>query len=173
MENESEKQIKPSKSKPWTVSVADDIVAPRIFLALHVYIPLSCDVTSWIIRLARDFLIRLPARWLPLFFSHITSGAGFPVAMHWNEAVLVSFTTLETGEDTMTGAEIDFPASPLGPGGPWSPFGPWGPGSPWMPFSPLSPRCPCDPFGPCLPGDPVCPGLPRLPLILSSNAWGR
>ena len=41
-------------SSPWTVNVADEVIIPRIFLALHVYTPRSCDVTSLIINASRD-----------------------------------------------------------------------------------------------------------------------
>ena len=147
---------------PWTVNVADDVITPRMFLALHVYTPPSCDVTSVIIRPPRDFTMRLPTRRLEFRFSHVTWGTGFPLTSHCNEAAPVSFTTMDTGGDTIVGAEMDSLGSPLGPWGPWSPLGPEGPWSPWAPLSPRGPCGPWGPGGPCLPG---APGLPRLPLL--------
>ena len=146
-------------SSPWTVNVADEVTIPRIFSALHVYTPRSCDVTSLIINASRDWTIRLPSERLEFFFSQVTWGVGFPLTSHWNEAIPVSFTTIDTRGDTIEGAEMDSPGSPLGPWGPWSPLGPGGPWSPWVPVGPWGPW---GPGGPCLPG---LPGLPRLPLI--------
>ena len=138
-------------------------MTPRIFLALHVYSPLSCDVTSRIISPPRDCTIRLfKGLILEICFSHVTWGVGFPLTSHCNEAIPVSFTTMDTGGDTIEGAEMDSPGSPLGPWGPWSPLGPGGPWSPWVPLFPLGPWGPRGPGGPCLPG---APGLPRLPLV--------
>ena len=146
--------------------MADDVITPRIFLALHVNIPPSCDVTSVIIRPPRDCAIRLCATRLEFSFNHVTCGLGFPLTSHWNEAVPVWFTTTDIGGDTIAGAEIDSPGLPLSPWGPWSPLGPGGPWSPSAPLSPLGPCGPWGPGGPCLPGGPLPPGLPRLSLIL-------
>ena len=41
-------------SLPCTVNVAEDDTVPRKLIASHVYNPLSCDVTSTIIRPSRD-----------------------------------------------------------------------------------------------------------------------
>ena len=155
-----------TRSSPWTVNVADDVTTPRIFIALHVYIPPSCDVTSGIFRASHDITIRLSAKILEFCFSHVTSGSGFPLTSHWNEAAPVSFTTIDNGGDTTEGAEMDSPGSPLGPWGPWSPLGPGGPSSPSSPLSPFGPCSPWGPSGPCLPGGPLWPGLPRRPLML-------
>ena len=146
---------------PSTVNVAEDDTVPRKFLALHVYNPLSCDITSTIIRPSRDWNIRLSAGRLEFSFSHVTWGAGFPLTSHCNEAIPVSFTTIDTRGNTMEGAEMDSPGSPLGPWGPWSPLGPGGPWFPWAPLSPFDPCSPRGPGGPCLPG---WPGLPLCPL---------
>ena len=142
--------------------MADEVLTPRIFLALHVYTPPSWDVTSRIISPPRDCMIRLSKGRLEFCFIHVTWGVGFPLTLHCSDAILVSFTTMDTGGDTIEGAEIDSPGSPLGPGGPWSPLGPGSPWSPWVPLFPLGPWGPRGPGGPCLPG---APGLPRLPLI--------
>ena len=99
---------------------------------------------------------------LEFCFRHVTWGVGFPF-LHCNEAIPVSFTTMDTGGDTKEGTEMASPESPLGPWGPWSPLGPGGPWSPWVPLFPLGPWGPRGPGGPCLPG---ALGLPRLPLIL-------
>ena len=147
---------------PWTVKAADEVTTPRIFLASHVYSPPSCDVTSLIIRPPLDCKMRLLKERLEFCFNHVTWGVGFPLTSHCNEAIPVSFTTMDIGSDTKEGAEMDSPGSPLGPWGPWSPLGPGGPWSPWVPLFPLGPRGPRGPGGPCLPG---APGLPRLPLI--------
>ena len=155
-----------TRSLPWTVNVADDVTTPRIFIALHVYIPPSCDVTSGIFRASRDITIRLSAKILEFCFSHVTSGSGFPVTSQWNEAAPVSFTTIDNGGDTIEGAEMVSPGSPLGPWGPWSPLGPGGPSSPSSPLSPFGPCSPRGPCEPCLPGGPLWPGLPRRPLML-------
>ena len=133
-------------------------MTPRIFLALHVYTPPSCDVTFRIVSPPRDCLIRLSKGRLEFCFIHVTWGAGFPLNSHCSDAILVSFTTMDTGE----GAEMDSPGSPLGPWGPSSPSGPGGPWSPCAPLFPLGPWCQLGPGGPCLPGGP---GLPRLHLI--------
>ena len=136
---------------------------PRIFVALHVYTPPSCDVTSRIISRPRDCTIRLfKGLILEFCFSHVTWGVGFPLTSHCNEAIPVSFTAMDAGGDTIEGAEMDSPGSPLGPWGPWSPLGPGGPWSPWLPLFPLGP------WGPRSPG---APGLPRLPLIGSQTVY--
>ena len=143
---------------PWTVNVDDEVTTPRIFFALHVYTPPSCDVTSLIIRPPRDCMIRLSAGRLEFSFSHVTWGTGFPLTSHCSDAIPVSFTTMDIGGDTIEGAEMDSPGSPLGP---WGPCSPLSPGGPWSPWGPLGPCGPWGPTGPCLPGGP---GLPRLPL---------
>ena len=151
-------QWKINRKLPWTVNVADAVTTPRIFFALHEYTPPSCDITSPITRPPRDCMIRLSAGRLEFYFNHVIWGTGFPLTSHCNEAIPVSFTTMDIGGDKIEGAEMDSPGSPLGPWGPWSPLGPEGPWSPWGPL------CPCGPWGPtgpCLPGGP---GLPRLPL---------
>ena len=160
-ENDGELKLqwKINKKLPWTVNVADEDTIPRIFFALHVYTPPSSDVTSLIIRPPRDCTVRLSAGRLEFSFSQVTWGTGFPLTSHCNEALPVSFTTMDIGGDTIEGAEMDSPGSPSGPWGPWSPFGP---GSPWSPWVPLGPCGPWGPAAPCLPGGP---GLPRLPLI--------
>ena len=137
-------------------------MTPRIFLALHVYTPPSCDVTSRIISPPRDCTIRLSKGRLEFCFSHATWGVGYPLTSHCNEAISVSFTTMDIGGDTREGAEMDSPGSPLGPWGPWSPLGPGGPWSPWTPLLPFGPCGPWGPGGPCFPGGP---GLPRFTLI--------
>ena len=142
--------------------MADEVLTPRIFLALHVYTPPSCEVTSRIISPPLDCMIRLSKGRLEFCFIHKTWGVGFPLTLHCSDAKPVSFTTMDTGGDTIEGAEIDSPGSPLGPWGPWSPLGPGGPWSPWLPLFPLGPWGPRGPRAPCLPG---APGLPRLPLI--------
>ena len=144
---------------PWTVNVADFFINPRMLLATHVYTPPSFDVTSLIIKPPRDCTIRLSAGRLVFSLSHVIWGTGFPLTSHCSEATSVSFTTMETGDVTIEGAEMDSPGSPLGPWGPWSPLGP---GGPWSPWEPLGPCGPWGPGGPCLPGGP---GLPRRPLI--------
>ena len=89
---------------------------PRIFVALHVYTPSSCDVTSRIISRPRDCSIRLFKRLILEFcFSHVTWGVGFPLTSHCNEVIPVSFTAMDAGGDTIEGAEMDSPGSPLGP----------------------------------------------------------
>ena len=138
--------------------MADEVTTPRIFLALHVYSPPSCDVTSLITRSPRDCMIRLSEGRLEFSFSHVTWGTGFPLTSHCTDAIPVLFTTMDIGGDTIEGSEMDSPGSPLGPWGPWSPLGPGGPWSPWVHLGPCSPW---GPAGPCLPGGP---GLPRLPL---------
>ena len=159
-ENDGELKLqwKSNKKLPWTVNVTDEDTIPRIFFPLHVYTPSSCDVTSLIIRPPPDCTVRLTAGRLEFSFSHVTWGTGFPLTSHYSEAIPVSFTTMDIGDDTNEGAEMDSPGSPLGPWGPWSPFVPGGPWSPWGPFGPCGPW---GPAGPCLPGGP---GLPRLPL---------
>ena len=76
-------------SSPWTVNVADEVIIPRIFLALHVYTPRSCDVTSLIINASRDWTIHLSSGRLEFCFSYVTWGAGFPLTSYWNEAIPV------------------------------------------------------------------------------------
>ena len=147
---------------PWTVNVADGVMTPRIFAALHVYILPSCDVTSLIINASRDWIIRLSSGRLEFCFSHVTSGVGLPLRSHGNKAIPVSFTTIDTRGDTIEGAEMDSPGSPLGP---WGPLSPLGPGGPWSPWEPLGPCVPWGPGGPCFPGGP---GLPRRLLIPGS-----
>ena len=137
-------------------------MTPRIFLARQVYTPPSCDVTFRIVSPPPDCVIRLFKGRLEFCFIHVTWGVGFPLTLHCSDAIPVSFTTMDTGGDTIEGAEIDSPGSPLGPWGPWSPLGPGGPWSPWVPLFPLGPWGPRGPRAPCLPG---APGLPRLPLI--------
>ena len=160
-ENDRELRLqwkKNTRDLPWTVNVADEVMTPRIFFALHVYTPPFCDVTSLNMRPPRDCIIRLSAGRLEFSFSHVTWGTGFPLTSHCSDAILVSFTTMEIGGDTIEVAEMDSPGSPLGPWGPWSPLSP---GGPWSPWGPLGPCGPWGPAGPCLPGGP---GLPRLPL---------
>ena len=123
------KHTKLKRVLPWTVNVADEVTTPRIFLALHVYTPPSCDVTSPIIRPLRVCTILLSAVRREFSFSHVTWGIGFPLTSHCNEAKPVSFTTMEDGGDTIEGAEMDSPGSPLGPWGPWSPLGLWSGGT--------------------------------------------
>ena len=119
------------RNLPWTVNVDDEVTTPRIFFALHVYTAPSCDVTSLIIRPPRDCMIRLSVGRLEFSFSHVTWGTGFPLTSHCSEAIPVSFTTMDIGGDTIDGAKMDSPGSPLGPWGPWSPLSPGGPWSPW------------------------------------------
>ena len=138
-------------------------MTPRMFLALHVYTPLSCDVTSRIISRPPDFTIRLSKEMLEFCFSHVTWGVGFPLTSHCNKAISVSFTTMDIGGDTIEGAETDSPGSPFDPWGPWSPLGPGGPWSPWVPLFPLRPWGPWGPGGPCFPRGPVFPRLPLIP----------
>ena len=147
--------------------MADEVTTPRIFLALHVYSPPSCDVTSLITKSPRDCMIRLSEGRLEFSFSHVTWGTGFPLTPHCSDAIPVLFTTMDIGGDTIKGAEMDSPGSPLGPWGPWSPLGPGGPWSPWVPLGPCGPW---GPAGPCLPGDQVCLVFPWLP---SGNAPRR
>ena len=109
-----------------------------------VYIPLSCDITSLIFRVPSDCMIRLLAGRLAFWFSHVMWGLEFPLTLQWKEATSVSFTIMGTGGDTIEGAEMVLPGSPLGTWGPWSPLGP---GGPWGP------------------GRPLWPGLQRLPLV--------
>ena len=45
----------------------------------------------------------------------MTWGVGSPSTSHCNEAIPVSFTTMDTGGDTIEGAEMDSPLSPWGP----------------------------------------------------------
>ena len=72
-------------------------MTPRIFLALHVYTPPSCDVTSQIISPPRDCTTRLfKGLILEFCFSHVTWGVGFPLTSHCNEAIPVSFTSMDT-----------------------------------------------------------------------------
>ena len=138
-------------------------MTPRMFLALHVYTPLSCDVTSRIISRPPDFTIRLSKEMLEFCFSHVTWGVGFPLTSHCNKAISVSFTTMDIGGDTIEGAETDSPGSPFGPWGPWSPLRPGGPWSPWAPLFPLRPWGPWGPGGPWFPRGPVFPRLPLIP----------
>ena len=137
-------------------------MTPRIFLARQVYTPPSCDVTFRIVSPPPDCVIRLFKGRLEFCFIHVTWGVGFPLNSHCSDAILVSFTTMDTGGDTIEGAEMDSPGSPLGPGGPSSPSGPGGPWSSCAPLFPLGHWGPLGPGGPYLPGGP---GLPRLPLI--------
>ena len=89
---------------------------PRIFVALHAYTPPSCDVTSRIISRPRDCTIRLfKGLILEFCFSHVTWGVGFPLTSHCSEAIPVSLTAMDAGGDTIEGAEMDSPGSPLGP----------------------------------------------------------
>ena len=151
---------------PWKVNVADFFVNPRMLLATHVYTPPSCEVTSLIIKPPRDCAIRLSAGRLIFSLSHVIWGTGFPLTSHCSEATSVSFTTVETGDVTIEGAEMDSPGSPLGPWGPWSPLGPGGPWSPWEPLGPCGPwgaGGPCLTKGPGLPRFPWGPGWPSLP----------
>ena len=148
---------------PWTVNLADDVITPRRFSALQVYIPSSRDVTSFIIKPPRVCKIRLSLGRLEFCCNQVTWGFGLPLTSQWNDAVPVSFTTMETGGDTIEGEEIDSPGSPLGP---WGPSLPLGPGSPWSPGRPLGPCGPWGPGGPYFPGGPLWPGLPLLPLTL-------
>ena len=147
-----------NKKLPWTVNVADEVTTPRIFFALHVYTPPSSDITSLIARSPRDCMIRLSAGRLEFSFSHVTWGTGFPFTSHCSDATPVLLITMDIGGNTIEGAEMDPPGSPLGPWEPWSPLGP---GGPWFPWGPLGPWGPWGPTGPCLPRGP---GLPRLPL---------
>ena len=72
-------------------------MTPRIFLALHVYTPPSCDVISQIISPPRDCTTRLfKGLILEFCFSHVTWGVGFPLTSHCNEAIPVSFTSMDT-----------------------------------------------------------------------------
>ena len=72
-------------------------MTPRIFLALHVYTPPSCDVTSQIISPPRDCTTRLfKGLILEFCFSHVTRGVGFPLTCHCNEATPVSSTSMDT-----------------------------------------------------------------------------
>ena len=87
------------------------------------------------------------------------------IAMRHQFRLPVSFTTMDTGGDTIEGAEMDSPGSPLGPWWPWSPLGPGGPWSPWVPLFPLGPWGPRSPGAPCLPGAPGLPCLPLIPLL--------
>ena len=150
--------------------MAEEVTTPRIFLASHVYSASSCDVTSLIIRPPLDCKIRLLKGRLEFCFSHVTWGAGFPLTSHCSDAIPVSFTTMDTGGDTMEGVEMDWPGSPLGPRGPWSPLSPGGPWSPWAPLIPLGPCGPWGPGGPYLPGGP---GLPRFPLVPLGQCTGQ
>ena len=152
----------PLELSPWTVNLADDVTTPRMFLALHVYTPPSLDATSRITSPPLVRTILLSTGRLEFSFSHVSWGVGFPLTSHCSDAIPVSLTTMDTGGDTIEGAVMDSPGSPLGPGAPWSPSGPGGPWSPWVPLFPLGPWGPRGPGGPCLPG---APGLPRLPLI--------
>ena len=108
-ENDGELKLqwKSNKKLPWTVNVADEDTIPRIFFPLHVYTPPSCDVTSLIIRPPPDCTVRLSAGRLEFSFSHVTWGTGFPLTSHCNEAIPVSFTTMDIGGDTNEGAEMD------------------------------------------------------------------
>ena len=72
-------------------------MTPRIFLALHVYTPPSCHVISQIISPPRDCTTRLfKGLILEFCFSHVTWGVGFPLTSHCNEAIPVSFTSMDT-----------------------------------------------------------------------------
>ena len=72
-------------------------MTPRIFLALHVYTPPSCDVISQIISPPRDCTTRLfKGLILEFCFSHVTWGVGFPLTSHCSEAIPVSFTSMDT-----------------------------------------------------------------------------
>ena len=72
-------------------------MTPRIFLALHVYTPPSCDVISQIISPPRDCTTRLfKGLILEFCFSHVTWGVEFPLTSHYNEAIPVSFTSMDT-----------------------------------------------------------------------------
>ena len=72
-------------------------MTPRIFLALHVYTPPSCDVTSQIISPPRDCTTRLfKGLILEFCFSHVTRGVRFPLTSHCNEARPVSCTSMDT-----------------------------------------------------------------------------
>ena len=55
----------------WTVNVADVFTNPKMLLAMHVYIPPSCDFTSLIIIPPPDCTIRLSAATLVFSFSHV------------------------------------------------------------------------------------------------------
>ena len=107
--------------------------------------------------------MRLVTDRLKFSFIHVIWGIGFPLTWHWSEATSVSFTTMETRGDTIEGAAMDSPRSPLGP---WGPSLPLGPGGPWSPGGPLGPCGPWGPGGPYLPGGPLWPGLPLFPLAL-------
>ena len=142
-----------------------------MFLALHVYTPPSLDATSRITSPPLVRTILLSTGRLEFSFSHVSWGVGFPLTSHCSDAIPVSLTTMDTGGDTIEGAVMDSPGSPLGPGGPWSPSGP---GGPWSPWAPLGPCGPWGPAGPCLPGGPGLPLFPLIPLgqcALQSNLF--
>ena len=144
----------PLELSPWTVNLADDVATPRMFLALHVYTPPSLDATSRITSPPLVRTILLSTGRLEFSFSHVSWGVGFPLTSHCSDAIPVSLTTMDIGGDTIEGAVMDSPGSPLGPGAPWSPSGPGGPWSPWVPLFPLGPWGPRGPGGPCLPWAP-------------------
>lgn len=133
---------------------------PEYFPPTQVYIPLSCDVTFFITRPTGDRKTLWSAWRSELSFNHVTLGWGIPPTAHWNEAVPVSFITMDLGGTTIEGAKKVTTGSPLAPGGPI------GPGGPWAPWGPRFPLGPCVPGSPSLPGRPLWPGLPRFPLML-------
>ena len=156
---------------PSTISFADLLSEPKIFLPTQVYFPASLRVTLWTSNLPP----RAPrweslCRWVPFPRTHIIVGWGFPLTEHWNAALWFSLTVCLTGEMTTEGREMDSPGSPLVPGGPLrpgiplAPCAPFWPGGPIFPCFPEGPGSPLKPRNPFLPVDPRGPFLPRDPL---------